>query len=142
MQEGKVITYESRKLKEHEQKYYDYDLELVATIYALKMWRHYLMVLLMMDHHSLNYFNQPTLNDRQARWVYFLRTFDFEIKHLKGKENWVANVLSQKVHCLYKISRSEGRITFNEMIKKVVEQDYNYQQIGQQVQNPTIHEYQ
>eukprot|EP00253_Pinus_taeda_P015904 PITA_15904 len=37
MQEGRVIAYESRKLKEHEQKYYAYDLELAAVIHALKM---------------------------------------------------------------------------------------------------------
>lgn len=40
MQEGKLIAYESRKLKEHEQKYSAYDLELAAVIHALKMWRH------------------------------------------------------------------------------------------------------
>ena len=38
MQEGKVIAYESRKLKENEQKYSAYDLELVVVIHALKMW--------------------------------------------------------------------------------------------------------
>jgi len=91
MQEGKVIAYKSMKLKEHEHKYSIYDLELAAIIHALKMWRHYLIgriFLLLTDHHSLtNYFNQPTLNARQARWVDFLGGFDFEIKHLKGKEN-------------------------------------------------------
>eukprot|EP00253_Pinus_taeda_P016502 PITA_16502 len=70
MQEGRVIAYESHKLKEHEQKYSAYDLELAAVIHALKMWRHYLMgrkFLLHTDHHSLtNYFSQPTLNARQA----------------------------------------------------------------------------
>eukprot|EP00253_Pinus_taeda_P012189 PITA_12189 len=91
MQEGRVIAYESQKLKEHEHKYSAYDLELAAIIHALKMWRHYLMgrkFLLHIDHHSLtNYFSQPTLNARQARWVDFLSGFDFEIKHLQGKEN-------------------------------------------------------
>eukprot|EP00253_Pinus_taeda_P015686 PITA_15686 len=100
MQEGKVIAYESRKLKEHEQKYSAYDLELTAVIHALKMWRHYLLgrkFLLLTDHHSLtNYFSQPTLNTRQARWADFLSGFDFEIKHLKGKENRVADALSRK----------------------------------------------
>ena len=110
-QEGKVIAYESRKLKEHEQKYSAYDLELTAIIHALKMWRHYLVgrkFLLLTDHHSLtNYFSQPTLNARQARWVDFLSGFDFEIKHLQGKENRVADALSRKLQCVYKISCSE-----------------------------------
>ena len=35
-QEGKVIVYESRKLKEHEQRYSTYDLELTIVIHALK----------------------------------------------------------------------------------------------------------
>lgn len=43
MQEGKIIAYESRKLKEHEKKYSAYDLELAAVIHALKMWQHYLV---------------------------------------------------------------------------------------------------
>eukprot|EP00253_Pinus_taeda_P022926 PITA_22926 len=68
MQGGKVVAYESRKLKEHEQKYSAYDLELTAVVHALKMWRHYLLgrkFLLLTDHHSLtNYFSQPTLNAR------------------------------------------------------------------------------
>jgi hypothetical protein len=37
-QEGHVIFYESRKLKEHERNYVTHDLELVAVIHALKMW--------------------------------------------------------------------------------------------------------
>lgn len=130
MQEGKVIAYESRKLKEHEQKYFAYDLELDAIIHALKMWRHYLMgrkFLLLTDHHSLtNYFSQPTLNARQVRWVDFLSSFDFEIKHLKGKENKVVDALSRKVQCLYKISFSEWKIPFEEIIKRAVEQDAEY----------------
>jgi len=38
IQEGKFIAYESRKLKEHEQKYPAYDLELMPVIHTLKMW--------------------------------------------------------------------------------------------------------
>lgn len=84
----------------------------------------------MTDHHSLiSYFNYPTLNTRQAWWVDFLSGFDFEIKHLKGKENRVADALSRKVYCLYEISYSEWRITLSEEIKKAVDQDQNYHQI-------------
>ena len=56
MQNGKVITYGSRQLKEHDKKYATHDLELAAVIFALKMWRHYLYGELFevhSDHHSL-----------------------------------------------------------------------------------------
>jgi hypothetical protein len=42
-QNGHVVCYESRKLKEHERNYATHDLELATIIHALKMWRHYLM---------------------------------------------------------------------------------------------------
>eukprot|EP00253_Pinus_taeda_P029605 PITA_29605 len=138
MQEGRLIAYESRKLKEHEQKYFAYDLELAAVIHALKMWRHYLLgrkFLLLTDHHSLtNYFSQPTLNTRQARWADFLSGFDFEIKHLKGKENRVADALSRKVQCVCRLSFSKWQSTLLEKIKLAADQDAVYQRIKQQIQ--------
>lgn len=137
MQEGKVIAYELRKLKEHEQKYSAYDLELAAVIHALKMWRHYLLgrkFLLLTDHHSLtNYFSHPTLNARQAHWAYFLSGFDFDIKHLKGKENRVADALSRKVKCLYEVTLSKWENSLQEMIKKTANQDAEYQQMKQKI---------
>eukprot|EP00253_Pinus_taeda_P011330 PITA_11330 len=138
MQEGKVIAYESRKLKEHEQRYSAYDLELTAIIHALKMWRHYLLgrkFLLLTDHHSLtHYFSQPTLNARQGRWADFLSGFDFEIKHLKGKENRVADALSRKVHCLCELLVSKWRTSLVEQIKTAASRDSEYQHLKQQVQ--------
>ena len=51
------------------------------------------------NHCGLKYlFDQPTLNARQARWMEFLCEFDFEIKHIKGKENKVADAHNKKVH--------------------------------------------
>jgi hypothetical protein len=101
MQEGQVICYESRKLNEHEKKYVTHDLELATIMHALKMWRHYLLgrrFILMTDHCGLKYlFDQPRLNARQARWMVLISEFDFEIKHIKGKENKVADALNQSV---------------------------------------------
>eukprot|EP00253_Pinus_taeda_P006077 PITA_06077 len=94
----------------------------------------------MTDHHSLtSYFNQPTLNARQARWVDLLSGFDFEIKHLKGKGNRVADALSRKMHCLYEISTSKGWSNFHEEIKQAAEEDAEYQQKKQQVQEVASH---
>ena len=42
-QEGHVMSYESRKLKTHENNYATYDLEMDSIIHALKMWCHHLM---------------------------------------------------------------------------------------------------
>jgi len=42
MQYGRVIAYASRQLKTHETNYPTHDLELVAVIFALPVWRHYL----------------------------------------------------------------------------------------------------
>ena len=51
------------------------------------------------DHCGLKYlFDNPTLNARKSRWLEFLCEFDFEIKHIKGKENKVVDTFSKKVH--------------------------------------------
>ena len=42
MQNGKVVAYSSRQLKEHEKNYPTHDLELTGVVHALKVWRHYL----------------------------------------------------------------------------------------------------
>jgi hypothetical protein len=100
-----VVCYESIKLKDHEKNYETHDLELEAIVHTLKKWRHYLMgrrFELRTDHNVLKYlFDQPTLNARKIRWLEFLCEYDFDIKHIKGKENKVADALSRRVHELH-----------------------------------------
>jgi hypothetical protein len=58
MQDGHVVAHTSRQLRKHEVHYLTHDLELATIIYALKIWRHYLMgkrCELYMDHKSLKY---------------------------------------------------------------------------------------
>ncbi|KAL0536750.1 hypothetical protein IC582_025710 [Cucumis melo] len=58
MQDGNVIAYASRQLKEHECNYPTHDLELAAVVLALKIWRHYLFgekCHIFTDHKSLKY---------------------------------------------------------------------------------------
>jgi hypothetical protein len=90
-QKEHVIFYESRKLKEHERNYATHELELASIVHALKMWRHYLMgksFELTTNHHGLEHlFGKRTLNIRSTRWLEFMSEYDFEIKHIKGKEN-------------------------------------------------------
>ena len=68
MQDGPVIAYESRKLKDHELNYPTHDLELPSMVHALVHCRHFLLghrFELHSDHRSLQYiFTQPNLNAR------------------------------------------------------------------------------
>jgi hypothetical protein len=92
-------------LKENERNYETHDLKLAAIVHALSKWRHYLMgrrFELRTYHNGLKYlFDQPTLNARQTRWLEFLYDYDFDIKHIKGKENKVVDALSRRVHKLH-----------------------------------------
>jgi hypothetical protein len=68
LQHGKVVAYASRQLKTHEVNYPVHDLELVAIVFALRVWRHYLygsQVQIFTDHKSLKYLmSQKELNMR------------------------------------------------------------------------------
>ena len=67
-QNGHVICYEYRKLKEHEKNYATHDLDLAAIVHALKMWMYYLMgskFKLRTNHHGLKcLFEEQNLNAR------------------------------------------------------------------------------
>ncbi|GJZ27176.1 putative reverse transcriptase domain-containing protein [Tanacetum coccineum] len=78
MQREKVIAYASRQLKIHEKNYTTHDLELGAVVFALKIWRHYLV------EHEAKY------------WLELLSDYDCEIRSHPGKENVVADALSRK----------------------------------------------
>ena len=102
MQYGWVIAYISRILRRHEENYMMHDLELLAIIYALKVWRHYLVGWnfdLNTDHCGLQHvFARSDLNAWQQCWSEFLSKYDFDITYIKGTMNKVADVLSQRPH--------------------------------------------
>ena len=49
------------------------------------------------DHESLKHIrSQAKLNHRHAKWVEFVETFHYVIKHKKGKENVIVDALSRR----------------------------------------------
>ena len=141
-QEGHVIAYESRKSKIHEKIYATYDLELAVVIHALKMWCHHLIgrkFILMTDNKWLKYLlDQPNLNARQARWLAFLSEYDFEIQHIKGKENKVVDALSRNARLNYTAVINTYTTYLDEQLKVGVEQDEIYQNLQAKMkENPT-----
>jgi hypothetical protein len=100
MQDGRVIAYISRKMRRHEENYAMHDLELLAIVYALKVWRHYLVgrkFELRTDHYGLQHiFTQGDLNARQRHWSKLLSEYDFEITYIKGTMNRGVDSLSRR----------------------------------------------
>ena len=95
-----MIAYAYRQLKKHEQNYPTHDLELVAVVFALKIWRHCLYGVpcqIFTDHKSLQYILiQKELNLRQRRWLELIKDYDCTIEYHPGKANVVVDALSQK----------------------------------------------
>ena len=78
-----------------------YDKELLAIMWALDKWRHYLMGTdepfeIWTDHKNLEYFRKPQrLNGRQARWYQELQNYNFKLHHIPGMANCKADILSR-----------------------------------------------
>jgi hypothetical protein len=128
-----VVCYESRNLKDHEKNYATHDLELVAIVHALKKWRNYLMgrrFEMRTDHNGLKYlFDKPILNARKSRWLEFICKYNFDIKHIKGKENKVADALNRRVHELHATTISMYQIDIKGRILEVENANLQYMEL-------------
>ncbi|GAX79571.1 hypothetical protein CEUSTIGMA_g7012.t1 [Chlamydomonas eustigma] len=91
------VCYESRKLTPAERNYSTHELELLAIVHAVKIFRHYLEgcqhFTLFTDHHSLRYFfTQKDLSRRQVRWAQDLAVYQHNMSiitiiYKDGKNN-------------------------------------------------------
>ena len=97
-QHWKVIAYDSRELKVHDNNYPTYDLELAFVVFALKILRLYLYGL-----HVDVYTNQKYLqyvftlkesNLKQLRWSELLKECDMTVLYTHNKDNVVVDALS------------------------------------------------
>ncbi|KAL0453873.1 UNVERIFIED_CONTAM: hypothetical protein Slati_1365400 [Sesamum latifolium] len=98
MQDGHPVAFESRKLKDVEQRYSVHE-ELLAVVHCLRLWRHYLLgspFVVKTDNTAVSHFmTQPKLTSRQARWQELLSEFYFVLEYRAGSSNHVADVLSR-----------------------------------------------
>lgn len=96
------VAFMSRSLGKSERNYSTTEREALAVLAALEHWRCYLendkMFTVYTDHSALKWFlslSNPT--GRLARWGVRLSSFNFEIKHRRGKDNVVPDALSRIV---------------------------------------------
>lgn len=94
-----VIGYFSKTISDTQSRYHIGELELLAIVESLKHFRYYLhghKFLLRTDHSSLlSYRSKKEPSQRLTRWLQFLEEFEFEIEHIQGKNNAVADALSR-----------------------------------------------
>ena len=95
----RVLSYSSRTLTKPERNYCVTRRELLAIIFGLKKFRHYLLgrrVLIRTDHAALKWvmhFKDP--EGQVARWIQIMDTFDYEVQHRPGKLHGNADGLSR-----------------------------------------------
>jgi hypothetical protein len=101
MQEGRTLAFTSKQLSEKNLGKPIYEKEMLAILHAVELWHSYLLgkrFQIKTDHQSLKYFLEQRISSQeQKKWVTKLFGYDYEIIYKKGKDNVVADALSQKM---------------------------------------------
>lgn len=102
--EEKVIAYMSKKLTATQQKYHVTERECLAVITAIEKFRQYIegvKFTVVTDHASLQWLqNFKDTNGRVSRWSLRLQAHDFDIKHRKGTQMVVPDLLSRAIESI------------------------------------------
>ena len=98
----KPIEYFSKRLKGAETRYHTNEIEGLAIFAAVKRWHHFLLMnnfTVMTDNSAMTYLfdRKEPCNARVARWQIYLATFSYNIIHVKGRDNHLADYLSRNV---------------------------------------------
>lgn len=95
-----VIAYASRVLNNAETSYCSSRTELLAVVFALKQFRHFLLgrkFTIVVDNSSLQYLmRSEMLLNMEARYLAFISEFDFVIERVPGRSHSAADGLSRK----------------------------------------------
>ena len=95
------VAYFSSTLSKAERNYDIYTLKLYTIVQALRRWRPFLAgspheVIVHTDHANLQYWKEPQkINQRIAREAVELSEYKIKLKHIPGKENGRADMLSR-----------------------------------------------
>ena len=95
----KPVCFFSRKFNKHQLNYSVVEKETLALIWALQQFEVYVgsgPVVIYTDHNPLTFLNSlRCANQRLIRWSLSLQAYTLDIRHIKGKDNLVADALSR-----------------------------------------------
>lgn len=101
--QDRPIAYASRKLRGPEMHYSTTEKECLSVVFCLERFMEFVEgseMTVYTDHSALTWlFKQKELSGRLARWVLSLQQHHMKIKHLKGKNNVVADAISRFPIC-------------------------------------------
>ena len=145
MQAGHPIAYSNKALSEKNAQLSAYERELLAIIFAIKKWHHYLILqpfTIRTDQQSLRYLlDHKIATPFQQKWLSKLAGYDYVVEYKQGTTNKVADALS-RIPCseLHATMVTSLHSTLLEEIKSHWQEDPNIQQIITDLQQiPTSH---
>ena len=74
----------------------------------------------------------------QSRWLEFLSEYDFDIKHIKGKENKVVDALSRRVHELHSTTIIMYQSYLKDKIIEAAKSDFQYKELVAKLQEGNL----
>lgn len=94
------VAYFSKMLFPPQTRYSTIEKEALSIVLALQHFQYYLATsqptLILTDHKPLIYISSlSNVNRRLMRWVLFLQNFNLKLKHVKGRDNVIADCLSR-----------------------------------------------
>ena len=95
------ICYFSRKFSSYQLNYSTIEKEALALIWALQNFEVYIggsptPIVIYSDHNPLTFLHSlQNPNQRLMRWSIFLQPYNLHIRHIRGKENVIADALSR-----------------------------------------------
>ncbi|KAM9983570.1 hypothetical protein ACTFIY_000292 [Dictyostelium cf. discoideum] len=132
----KVIWFHSRKLTDTQKRYSICDREFLSIIDSLKKFQHLLIgkkVTIYTDHQNLTYIinksNDKPFTKRQDNYMKYIKEFDYELRHISGKKNGIADFLSRKY----------DNFQWDEsFLNKIKEEQINSQWLLEMKKNPNL----
>ena len=112
------IAFMSKAFDERLSKWCTFQQEGFAIFYAMKKWRHLLLdrkFKLMTDHANLIYLKDSS-DPKVLRWMVSIQEYDFDVQHIKGVDNKVADAFSRLCGLRHQVTR--GKVIAPEINKR------------------------